>query len=110
MAPLVNELDGASAASRLEANAQVALTTGVNTWAVGTDVVVEGEAVRVTDSGELRAIAGAYVAKYGDDWRFEVEDDHFRSDEGGPAAVYRIEAAKVMVFAKAPHAQTTIRF
>jgi general stress protein 26 len=97
-------------ARNLEAGRLVALTTGVNTWAAGTDVVVEGTAVRVTDRGELQAVADAYVAKYGADWVFEVEDDHFRSDEGGPAAVFRIEPSKVMVFAKAPHAQTTFRF
>jgi general stress protein 26 len=97
-------------ARNLEANAQVALTTGVNTWAAGTDVVLEGTAVRVTDRPALEALAAAYVDKYGADWAFEVEGDGFRSDEGGPAAVFRVEPAKAMVFAKAPHAQTTIRF
>jgi nitroimidazol reductase NimA-like FMN-containing flavoprotein (pyridoxamine 5'-phosphate oxidase superfamily) len=97
-------------ARNLEANRQVALTTGVNTWAAGTDIVLEGTAVRVTDRGALQAIADAYVAKYGDDWAFEVEADGFKSEEGGPAAVFRIEPAKAIVFAKGPHGQTTIRF
>ena len=88
----------------------VALTTGTNTWAEGMDVVVEGAAVRVTDAAALQAIADAYVAKYGEDWRFEVEGDGFTSDEGGPAAVFRVEPSKVLAFAKAPHAQTTFRF
>lgn len=97
-------------ARNLEAGPQVALTTGVNTWAAGMDVVVEGTAVRISETAALQAIADAYVTKYGDDWVFEVEGDHFRSDEGGPAAVFRIEPAKVMAFAKEPHAQTTFRF
>ena len=44
---------------------KVALTTGTNTWAAGLDVVVEGEAVRVTDTEELQPIADAIEAKYG---------------------------------------------
>jgi hypothetical protein len=97
-------------ARNLDVNQHVALTTGVNTWAAGTDIVLEGTAVRVTDPATLQAIADAYVAKYGDDWVFEVEADGFKSEEGGPAAVFRVDPAKAMVFAKAPHGQTTIRF
>src|ERR1700750_498504 len=51
---------------------KVALTTGNNTWKQGLDVVVEGEAVRISDNDELRTLAGAWLAKYGDDWKFEV--------------------------------------
>jgi general stress protein 26 len=97
-------------ARNLEASAYVALTTGVNTWAAGMDIVVEGTAVRVTDGATLQVIADAYLAKYGSAWVFEVEGDAFRSEEGGPAAVFRIEPAKVIAFAKEPHAQTTFRF
>ena len=47
-----------------------------------------------------------YVAKYGEVWRFTVGDGVF-DDQGGPAAAYRIEASKVIAFAKEPHGQTT---
>ncbi|MEA2294653.1 MAG: hypothetical protein QOE86_2292 [Solirubrobacteraceae bacterium] len=96
-------------ARNLEHNAEVALTTGTNRWAQGLDVVVEGTAARVTDRVVLQRIADAYVAKYGSQWEFEVGDGVFGA---GPdaAAVFRIEAAKVMAFAKEPHAQTTYRF
>jgi general stress protein 26 len=97
-------------ARNLEASAHVALTTGANTWSAGTDVVIEGTAVRVTDRPALQAIADAYLAKYGEAWAFAVEGDGFTTDGGGPAAVFRIEAAKAMAFAKAPHGQTTFRF
>jgi hypothetical protein len=96
-------------ARNLAASAAVALTTGTNTWAAGLDVVVEGRAVRVTDRATLEAIAEAYVAKYGEVWRFEVGDGVFRSAGGGDAGVFRVEATKVMAFAKEPHAQTTYR-
>jgi nitroimidazol reductase NimA-like FMN-containing flavoprotein (pyridoxamine 5'-phosphate oxidase superfamily) len=91
----------------LEGNPNVALTTGTNTWAQGLDVVVEGTVTPVTDNGALQRVADAYVAKYGEVWRFTVGDGVFDDDQGGPAAVFRVDAAKVIAFAKAPHAQTT---
>ena len=102
----------------LEANPQVAVTTGstgADGWDSGEDVVVEGTAVRVTDADELRRLAAAWFAKYGDDWRFEVRDEEFvelsssgGSTEGG-ARVFRVAPAKVIVFGGA-HGQTTYRF
>jgi nitroimidazol reductase NimA-like FMN-containing flavoprotein (pyridoxamine 5'-phosphate oxidase superfamily) len=93
----------------LSGNPSVVLTTGTNTWAAGLDVVVEGEAVRVSDGAELQRIADAIEAKYGGVWHFEVGDGVFGEGERA-AAVFRIEATKVMAFAKAPHGQTTFRF
>jgi general stress protein 26 len=97
-------------ARNLERHQQVALTTGANTWAQGLDVVVEGTAVRVLDREELQRLADAYEAKYGSEWHFEVGDDAFLGDGGHRAAVFRIEPAKVLAFAKQPHGQTTYRF
>jgi len=96
-------------ARNLEHRGEVALTTGANTWARGLDVVVEGRAVRVTDRDELQLLADAYEAKYGSVWHFEVGDGVFGTGEDA-AAVFRIEPAKVLAFAKEPHAQTTYRF
>ena len=97
-------------ARNLEHSARVALTTGNNTWARGLDVVVEGTAVRVTDSDALQELADAIEAKYGSDWHFDVGDLAFVHGEEGIAAVFRIEPAKVLAFAKDPHAQTAYRF
>lgn len=93
----------------LEHSPKVALTTGNNTWAAGLDVVVEGAAVQVTDNAELQRIADAIEAKYGSVWHFDVGDGVFGDGER-VAAVFRIEAAKVMAFAKDPHGHTTFRF
>jgi general stress protein 26 len=92
----------------LEHNASVALTTGTNTWAQGLDVVVEGTAVRVTDGATLERLAAAIEDKYGDAWHFDVGERLFLHD-GGEAAVFRVDAAKVMAFAKDPHGQTSYR-
>ena len=92
----------------LDGNPQVALATGRNTWAEGLDVVVEGEAVRVTGLERLQALADAYLAKYGEAWRFEAGEDTFGTGDDA-ADVFRVEAAKLLAFAKQPHAQTAYR-
>jgi general stress protein 26 len=96
-------------ARNLERNDRVALTTGNNSWARGLDVIVEGTAVRVTDGEDLQRLADAYEAKYGSEWHFDVGDGVFGAGEDA-VAVFRIELAKVLAFAKEPHAQTTYRF
>jgi len=97
-------------ARNLEQNDRVAITTGDNAWASGLDVVVEGRAVQITDDEALQRLADAWEAKYGSVWHFDVADGMFRHSDGGGAAVFRIEASKVMAFAKDPHGQTTYRF
>jgi nitroimidazol reductase NimA-like FMN-containing flavoprotein (pyridoxamine 5'-phosphate oxidase superfamily) len=96
-------------ARNLEHHREVALTTGNNSWAQGLDVVVEGTAVRVTDHDTLQRLADAFEAKYGSAWHFDVGDGGFGTGED-PAPVFRIEPAKVLAFAKEPHAQTRYRF
>jgi hypothetical protein len=59
------------------------LTTGRNSLTEGLDVVVEGDAVRVTDEASLRAIAAAYESKYGREWHFDVRDRAFVHEDGG---------------------------
>jgi nitroimidazol reductase NimA-like FMN-containing flavoprotein (pyridoxamine 5'-phosphate oxidase superfamily) len=102
----------------LDSNPQVAVTTGstgTNGWDSGTEVVIEGRAVRVSEVEALQVLADAWFAKYGEDWEFEVRDHEFveRSHSGGStnggASVYRVEAAKAIVFGGA-HGQTTYRF
>ena len=97
-------------ARNLEHHDEVAVTTGNNSWAQGLDVVVEGRAVRVRDGDALQRLARAYEAKYGSVWHYDVDGDMFVSGDHGRAAVFRVEPAKVLAFAKAPHAQTAYRF
>jgi len=89
--------------------AAVAVTTGVNTWKSGLDVVVEGSAVRVRGRTALRGYADAYREKYSNEWDFAVDDAVFDPD-GVRALVFRVTPAKVIGFAKSPHGQTTFRF
>jgi len=99
----------------LDHSPSVVVTTGVNTWADGTDVVVEGAAERALGLSVLQGVAAAYVEKYGDAWSWQAGEDGFHSGENlaehqGLVLVYRVAPTKVFAFAKDPHAQTTFRF
>lgn len=96
-------------ARNLAHNPSCVLTTGRNTLGEGLDLVVEGEAVRVTEHGTLHRIAEAYLAKYGEDWRFEVRDGAFQHG-GGRAEVYRVAPVTAFGFAKGTAGQTRWSF
>ncbi|HEV7653514.1 MAG TPA: pyridoxamine 5'-phosphate oxidase family protein [Mycobacteriales bacterium] len=93
----------------LAANPAVVLTTGTNALHSGTDVVLEGNAVHVSDDAELHRIAEAFLAKYGEEWHFEVADGQFRHGPGA-ALVYRVAPSVVFAFGKDPYSQTRYRF
>jgi hypothetical protein len=97
-------------AKNLAVNAHCVVTTGSNAYGDGLDLVVEGDAVRVTDEARLRRLAQAYVDKYGSDWRFEVRDGAFYGD-GGEAHVFEIAPTTAFGFGKGdPFSQTRWRF
>ncbi len=100
---------GEQKALNLENNPRVALITGANYWQSGLDVVVEGEAVRVTDPERLRLLAAAWAQKWDGRWRYSVGDDGFRHDVGS-ALVFAVRPAKVLAFAKGSFSQTRHRF
>lgn len=97
-------------ARNLRDNRSVVLTTGGNTLGEGSDLVVEGEAERVTDTGTLRALAAAYAGKYGPAWTFGVGDGVFVGD-GGEALVFRVAPRTAFGFTKGDaFGQTRWRF
>jgi nitroimidazol reductase NimA-like FMN-containing flavoprotein (pyridoxamine 5'-phosphate oxidase superfamily) len=98
-------------ARNLEQNRQVVFTTGCNTIEQGTDVVIEGKAEPVTDEAKLQELADAYVAKYGEIFRFDVRDQAFHSDDGGRALVFEVKPRKGFAFGKGDaFSQTRWRF
>jgi general stress protein 26 len=98
-------------ARNLRTNPAVVLTTGTNALHGGTDVVLEGIAERITDVSLLRELAEAWVAKYGEEWRFDVGPDAFNQHGGdGDAWVYAVRATQAFGFGKAPYSQTRWRF
>jgi nitroimidazol reductase NimA-like FMN-containing flavoprotein (pyridoxamine 5'-phosphate oxidase superfamily) len=97
--------------ANLRANPHVVLTTGCNRWDEGLDVVVEGEAVRVTDEDRLRRLAKAWTTKWEGQWQFAVRDGSFQHQPGGAAIVFSVTPSKVFAHAKGdPFGATTHRF
>jgi general stress protein 26 len=93
-------------AVNLATNPNVVLTTGCNTWDRGLDVVVEGEARRVTDRATLERLAAAWRTKWDGSWQFDVTDEGFHHDAGGLALVFAVEPTKVLAFGKGPFTHT----
>jgi len=94
----------------LRANPHVVLTTGRNDWDAGVDVMVEGEAVQVTDDDLLGRLAEAWTAKWDGRWRYQARDGGFRQERGGTALVYAVRPAKVLAFGKGGFSHTRHRF
>lgn len=99
-------------ALNLVANPHVVLTTGNNAYSEGRDLVIEGEAVRVTDERRLTELAAAWEAKYGPDWHFEVRDQGFFAlQHGGRALVFEVAPRTAFGFGRGDlFSQTRWRF
>ncbi len=96
-------------AKNLESNRHCSLTTGCNTLHEGLDLVVEGDAERVTDDARLRQLADGWEAKYGAEWHFDVRDGAFHH-QGGEAFVFEVAPTVAYGFGKAPYSHTRWRF
>lgn len=98
-------------ARNLAANPHVLLSTGDNRWEAGLDVVVEGDAVRVTGDDQLGRLADAWRTKWDGQWVFEARDGEFHfPDDGATALVFRVEPTTVLAFGKGVFTHTSHRF
>jgi nitroimidazol reductase NimA-like FMN-containing flavoprotein (pyridoxamine 5'-phosphate oxidase superfamily) len=98
--------------ANLRAHPHVVLTTGCNRWDGGLDVVVEGQAVQVTDDAILARVATAFTSKWDGRWQFRAQGGAFHHSEGsGEALVFRVTPVKVWAHAKGdPFSATAHRF
>jgi general stress protein 26 len=102
-------------AANLRANPHVILTTGCSDWDRGLDVVVEGDAIRVTDEDTLKRLAEAWTTKWDGRWQYLVRDGcfyHHDGDEILPDAilVFSVTPTQVLAFAKGAFGHTSHRF
>ena len=106
-------------AHNLRANSHVVLTTGGNQWDRGLDVVVEGDALRITDDALLKQLVRAWASKWDGRWQYEVHDGCFRerseaaddaAGEGGGVMVFAVVPTKILAFGKGTFTQTRHRF
>lgn len=90
----------------LASNPNVVLTTGCNGWQEGLDVVLEGEAHRVTARQTLIRLSEAWKHKWDGIWQFDVGEDGFRNEIGGTAFVFGVTPTKVLAFGKGTFTHT----
>jgi uncharacterized pyridoxamine 5'-phosphate oxidase family protein len=85
-------------AKNLALNPHFVITSGCNVLE-GLDVVVEGDAVRVTDESRLQRLADGYAAKYDQLFRYTVRDGAFYGGkEGSEVEVLAYELAPTLAF------------
>jgi general stress protein 26 len=96
-------------ALNIAADPRVALTTGANDWQGGLDVVIEGEAIRVTSADKLHQLAEAWAQKWDGRWDYQVGTDGFKHG-AGTAIVFAVRPSKVLAFAKGRFSHTRYRF
>lgn len=97
-------------ALNVRGNPHVILTTGCNRWDTGLDVVVEGDAIHVTDEDTLERLAAAWATKWDGRWHFEVRNGGFSHQDGGMALVYSVTPTKILAFAKGTFSHTRYQF
>ena len=97
-------------AKNLAGNAHCVLTTFGNALAEGFDLVVEGDAVRVSDETRHHRLADRYESNYGSNWHFTVRDGAFFGD-GGEALADAVAPTTAFGFHMGePFGQTRWRF
>jgi general stress protein 26 len=98
--------------ANLRSNPHVVLTTGCNRWDSGLDVVIEGDAIHVTDEDVLGRISRAFSNKWDGRWRFVVREEGFCPPWGdGVASVFSVIPDRVFAHSKGdPFGATTHRF
>jgi len=96
----------------LEAGMRDVIVTAGNSGWDGMDVVLEGEAVEVTDVDRLGRLVDAWREKYDDWFGFRLVDGEFTAPGAiGSVLVYDVVARKAFGFAKgATFSQTRWRF
>ena len=97
-------------AMNLRGNPHVILTTGCNHWDKGLDVVVEGDAIQLTDNDVLERLAEAWATKWDGRWQFLVRDGGFHHESGGTALVFSVTPTKILAFAKGHFSHTRHQF
>jgi nitroimidazol reductase NimA-like FMN-containing flavoprotein (pyridoxamine 5'-phosphate oxidase superfamily) len=97
-------------AVNLRRNQHVVLLTGCNQWDVGTDVVVEGQAIQVTDRETLERLAEAWTRKWDGRWTYEADQRGFKGDGKEAVLVFTVHPDKAFSFAKGSFSHTTHAF
>ena len=88
-------------AINLQKNPHVVLATGSIDWKAGLDVVVEGEAIQVTDENLLKRLVAAWTTKWDGRWQYKIRDGAFYGEEL-TIPVFSVTPTRVFAFAESP--------
>jgi general stress protein 26 len=98
-------------AINLSHNPHVLLTVAGRDWDKGLDVVVEGDAERITDQAVLHGLAAAWATKWDGRWNYEATDGGFvHPGVDITVLVYAVRPAKVLAFGQGSFTHTRHRF
>jgi nitroimidazol reductase NimA-like FMN-containing flavoprotein (pyridoxamine 5'-phosphate oxidase superfamily) len=97
-------------AMNLRGNPHVILTTGCNHWDGGLDVVVEGDAVQLTDDDVLERLGEAWATKWDGRWQYEVRSGVFHHESDDAVLVFSVTPTKILAFAKGNFSHTRHQF
>ena len=73
-------------------------------------MVVEGDAVRVSDPEMLERLAQAWTTKWDGRWQFQARNGTFHHPGGGEALVFSVMPTKILAFGKGKFSHTRHRF
>jgi general stress protein 26 len=99
--------------ANLRNNPHVVLVTGCKQWDRGVDVVVEGDAVQVTDPAVLGRLAAAWARKWDGRWQLTVGGGGFlhSAEDDFVSEVFSVVPTTIYSHAKGdPFGQTRHRF
>ena len=102
-------------AVNLRKNPHVILAAGSIHWNAGIDVVVEGDAIQVTDEDMLKRLAKVWTTKWDGRWQYLVRDGcfyHHDEHEVLPDSilVFSVKPTKIFAFAKGHFSHTRHQF
>jgi hypothetical protein len=70
-------------------------------WNAGIDIVVEGDAIQVTDEGLLKRLVELWTTKWDGRWQYEIRRGAFYG-ENATIPVFVVTATRVFAFAEGP--------
>lgn len=109
---LTGALGRTQKAKNLLGNPHVVLTTGCNHLATGFDIVVEGDAVPVTDTAVHERLYQTWATLWGEDWPVQLHNGVLCDEKSGePGLLFSVTPTKIFAYARGDQwSQTRYQF
>jgi len=95
----------------LRGSPHVVLTTGCNHMEPGLDIVVEGDAVPVTDAAVHERLYQTWLIQWGEGWPIQLHNGVLCEMSGEPLLVFSVTPTKIFAYARGDQwSQTRYQF